>query len=134
MWWMSSPLPLLLSLAALGFEGKRGSAGGSQGSWAGRGCLRVGNLLPSSSGKGELENRVEISGIGSAQCFFSSRSFEQLFQDMGPEEKFLLWWFLFTSEEALAPDMINTRVGNWIIFSTTKAPHQGCGICELHFL
>ncbi|CAK9266561.1 unnamed protein product [Sphagnum jensenii] len=31
---MSSPLPLLLSLAALGFEGKRGSAGGSQGSWA----------------------------------------------------------------------------------------------------
>ncbi len=34
MQWMSSPLPLLLSLAALGFEGKRGSAGGSQGSWA----------------------------------------------------------------------------------------------------
>ncbi|CAK9869144.1 unnamed protein product [Sphagnum jensenii] len=31
---MSSPLPLLLLLAALGFEGKRGSAGGSQGSWA----------------------------------------------------------------------------------------------------
>ncbi|CAK9211796.1 unnamed protein product [Sphagnum troendelagicum] len=31
---MSSPLPLLLSLAALGFEGKRGSTGGSQGSWA----------------------------------------------------------------------------------------------------
>ncbi len=34
MQWMSSPLALLLSLAALGFEGKRGSAGGSQGSWA----------------------------------------------------------------------------------------------------
>ncbi|CAM6016411.1 unnamed protein product, partial [Sphagnum balticum] len=54
--------------------------------------------------------------IGSVQYFFSSRSFEQLFQDMGPEEKFLFWWFLFTSEEALAPDMINTRGFNWIIF------------------
>jgi hypothetical protein len=51
-----------------------------------------------------------------------------------PEEEFLLWWFLFTSEQALAPDMINTRVGNWIIFLTTKASHQECGICELHFL
>jgi hypothetical protein len=30
-WWISSPLPLLLSLAALGFEGKKGE---SQGSWA----------------------------------------------------------------------------------------------------
>jgi hypothetical protein len=42
--------------------------------------------------------------------------------------------FSFGGFSSDTPDMINTRVGNWIIFSTTKAPHQGCGICELHFL